>query len=131
METLGKALRLERNRAGINVVRMAQALGRSHTMIYRYESGMTLPPEDVWEAYCSLLPGLRDSSDLYEAAKPDTRRPVYLPTNDALRIRKSLGLSQREMAKKIGCHPKTIRRYELGGGIPEKSANAYAELDGK
>lgn len=43
-------------------------------------------------------------------------------------IRKKLGISQIELAKKLGVHPRTIQNWEAGGEIPQTKYAILCEL---
>lgn len=59
-------------------------------------------------------------SDLQVIIKPSNEeRAFFMELGDRIRkLRKELGMSQAELAKKIGMHPRQLPRYEIGTGKP-------------
>ena len=106
--TLGDHIRRRRLELGLEQRELARQLGADEMTVCNWEKGRTFPsirflPRIV--RFLGYVPFRLDS----------------LSVGERLRLtRMLLGLSQRELARKLGVDPSTVRRWETGKSVPAR-----------
>ena len=104
-EGIGEQLKRKRTAMGLSVASTAKQIGVDAGSLARWESGRRRPVgKHVAKVYAFL---------------GEDPRPVPVTIGERLkRHREALGLSQRELARRICVYPSTIERWELGQRKP-------------
>lgn len=118
---IGEQIRSERERRGISQKKLAEIAGVPAITLQQYERGVTKRPRI--DQLSKIAQALGLSVDDFLASKPAETR-----IGDRIRQRRGeLGLTQEELASKIGTIKQTVYKYEHGvvSNIP---SNRLAEI---
>jgi len=108
LETLGEHLRKRRLDLGLLQKEVAQRLGVHKDTICNWETNRTSPPLRYLPRIIQFL------GHVPHYITPETFGERILA------VRRLLGLSQRELARRLGVDPGTLGRWERGKGRPSK-----------
>jgi len=106
LNTLGDHLRKRRLDLGLLQRLVAQRLGVTKETIYNWENNRTCPPNRFVPRIIHFL-----------GYAPYDTEPEALGKRIVL-WRRTLGLTQRELARRLGVDPSTLGRWERGEGRP-------------
>ena len=118
-------LRRRRAERGFSQVELAGCAGIHALSIGLYETGRTVPSPG---AVAALAKALEVDPQRFERLLP-TRPPASAWAQKLLQLRVERGLSQRELAARVGCTTGTLSAWELGRSIrvaPDCAALAAA-----
>ena len=114
--TIGQNLQRQRKMLGYCAEYVAGKLGVAPSTVYRWEGGSAgMPAEQLpmlAQLLCTTPDALLAAQDAQEPLPPPTGR-MHIGVN-ILRRRKELGMTQAELAEKLGCQKAAISKIELG-----------------
>lgn len=112
MTTIGENIRMLRKIRKMTQKELAEKIKKSEISIRKYESNSIIPPMNVLHSIADALDvstfTLMDDVFLQDEA---TSLPIV---RNMKKVRKSKGLTQKELAELMGVSLKTIERYERG-----------------
>lgn len=109
----GTRLLLARRRLGLSQAELATRLGMSKNTIWEWEHGNHEPRAETRVAIDRLIE---------EALSEDERVAMRIRS-----LRTGLGLTQRELAARLGVYPKTVSRWERGRRRPSEETMERVE----
>jgi transcriptional regulator with XRE-family HTH domain len=107
---LGDHIRKRRLDLGLFQRQVAERIGVDEDSIYRWESNATSPQ-------VTHLPAIIEFARYNPCPAPQSTGERLIA------VRKARGLTQKEMAKRLGVDPTTLGRWERGRGRPSKKLN--------
>lgn len=110
---IGKRIKEERERLGLSVDDVADALGKNRSTVYRYESNeIEKLPTNILEPLAKVL----KTTPAYLMGWENGEEEIYIANiNKKLKDRRiELGLTMLQVAKKTGVSEATISRWESG-----------------
>lgn len=114
--TIGQNLQRQRKMLGYCAEYVAGKLGVAPSTVYRWEGGSAgMPAEQLpmlAQLLCTTPDALLAAQDAQEPLPPPPGR-MHIGVN-ILRRRKELGMTQAELAEKLGCQKAAISKIELG-----------------
>jgi len=115
LETLGDHIRKRRLDLGLFQKEVAEKIGVDETTIYNWERNATNPPN-------RHIPRIIEFLGCNPLPNPNTL------AEKLIMARKTLGLSQKAMAKRLGIDPTTLERWEAGKSNPSAKSFAIVRL---
>ena len=110
----GRELRRLREERGLTLQQLALRSGSREGSIWHYEHGRTRPPLRVVAAFAEALDVSPDQLERLLPPQPETT-PLG---RELKRLRQERGLSQRQLATRLGCSPTLMSHYERGRKRP-------------
>ena len=119
-------LRTLRKSSGLTQKEVASFLGYSEQLISIWERGSSFPDASAWGGLCKLYRIPLSTLLLEESATTGISADIDFDPQDfctrLLLLRKGRGLTQTELAAKLGINPKTIISFEKGKSLPSRQA---------
>ena len=114
-----------RKRLSLTQADLAALVGVSTAAVTSWETGKTTPARKAREAIAELRRTRRGPADRRAAQRPGPgatgQRTTRLTPSDIRAIRKQAGLSQKEMADRLGVSPNAVSNWETGRSVPRGS----------
>ena len=113
--TMGSRIRDKRRELGISVDELAVRLGKNRATIYRYESDGI---EDIPISLVELLAKILQTDPVYLVGWNATDMPNPNEAKNHMKmlrkVRKSKGMTMKELGKRVGVSESAISQYETG-----------------
>lgn len=135
MATIGQRLGLARRQLGITQIDLANRMGTTQPSLARFEKDATVPNVRTVTRYAEAI-GYRASARLESGVGgSDSPRSIACALDQLPEvmsdIRKSLGVTQNQVAHRMGTTQPIVARFERGDPLPNiKTLEKYADAIG-